>query len=430
MSLGTQVLTGARDRLLPASVPFSFFAAACLYHLLGWAVLLRAAPLVPGHRGGAGEVLAAVHLITLGVLALTAMGAAYQLLPVATRVPVWRVWPARLSFWLAAPGVAVLAWGMDGVRPWALDLGGAMTAAGLAIFALLIASNLGRARGLPVVVAHGWAALAALIGLVALALVLIGNYALGFLGDPGRIALVHMTLGVFGFMTLLAFGFSHILIPMFALSRTLPARLAWTEFGLSSVAVAGAVAAIAVGSAPGLAVAALAGLGASGAYLWLMRAALATRMRKRLGLAFVLIRASWGFLGLTVVLGLALAAGVDLSNGAVLFWFLALAGWLLTFLTGVLQKIMPFLATMHASARSGRPPLVSELSAALPLQVHAVLHLAAVAVVAAGIVLDMGIVVRIGAALGLAGALAFGLFALRVLVGLRRIARAGDSGQG
>lgn len=424
MSIGTQVLTGARDRLLPASVPFSFFFTACLFHLAGWAVLLGGAA-VPGHAGGPGPVLAAVHLITLGVLALSAMGAACQLLPVATRVPLWRVWPARLSLWLMVPGVALLAWGMHGVRPWAMSLGGAMVAAGLGVFALLIAGNLVRARGLPVVVAHGWAALAALIGLVTLGLMLIGNYTTGWLGDPGRIARAHMTLGVFGFMTLLAFGFSHILIPMFALSRTPPARAAWAEFALAALAVAAAALAIAAGSGLALVLAVLVGLAATGAYFRLMRAALRTRMRKRLGLAFVLIRAAWGFLGLAMLTGLAQAAGLRLANGDTLFWFLALAGWLLTFLTAILQRIMPFLATMHAAGQSGRPPLVSELSAALPLRLHAALHLAAVPLIAVGIVLERTLLVQIGAAAGLAGAGAFLVFALKVLAGLRRITRGG-----
>jgi len=423
MTFGTQVLTGARDRLLPASVPFSFFGVACLFHILSWVALLRGAELLPSYRGGPGELLSAIHLTTLGVLALTAMGAAYQLLPVATREPIWRVWPARLSFWVTAPGVALLAWGMDGFRQWALSLGGGMTAAGLAIFALLIASNLARARGLPVVIAHGWAALAALVGLVVLGLVLIGNYAAGYLDDPAPLALAHMTLGIFGFMTLLAFGFSHILIPMFTLSRTLPARRAWAEFGLSALAVAVAVAAVAVGLRPGLTLAALIGLGATGAYFLLMRAAMRTRMRKRLGLSFVLIRASWVMLGLTAILGLALMAGLAVPNGTTLFWFMALAGWLLTFLTAILQRIMPFLATMHASAKSGRPPLVSELSSALPLQIHAVLHLAAIPLIAAGIVLEMALPVRIGTLAGLLGAVAFGCFALRVFAGLHRIMR-------
>lgn len=426
MTIGTQVLSGARDRLLPASVPFSFFGAACLFHVLAWAALLRGAGLVPGYGGGPGTVLAAIHLTTLGVLALTAMGAAYQLLPVATREPLWRVWPARLSFWLAAPGVLLVTWGMDGARVWALSLGGGLISAALGLFALLIADNLRRAKGLPVVIAHGWAAIAALGGVVVLGLALIGNYAGGYLGNPVSIAFAHAILGVFGFMSMLAFGFSHILIPMFALSRAPAARLAWMEFALSALAVTVAVSAIALGSALLLVLAALVGLCAAGAYFWVMRVALRMRMRKRLGLSFVLVRASWGMLGFAMALGLSVAAGISVPNGQTLFWFLALAGWLLTFLTAVLQRIMPFLATMHATGQGGRPPLVSELSSTMPLRVHAVLHLAAIALVAAGIILDMERLVQIGAAAGLAGACAFCLFALKVFIGLRRTARPAD----
>ncbi|GAB4296181.1 MAG: hypothetical protein Kow0058_13480 [Roseovarius sp.] len=425
MSIGTQVLSGARDRLLPAAVPFSFFAAACVFHVLGWAALLRAAPLVPGYRGGPGEVLASIHLFTLGVLAATAMGAALQLLPVATRVPIWRVWPARLSFAAMVPGVALLAWGMEGPHQWALEAGGGLCAAALAIFALLVGVNLARARGLPVVIAHGWAALAALVGLVALGLTLIGNYAAGYLANPAELALAHMTLAVFGFMSMLALGFSHILIPMFALSRALPARGAWAQFALAALAVAVAAAAALVGSGPGLVLAAAIGIGAGAAYFRLMQLALRTRMRKRLGLAFVLVRVAWGCLGLSLALALAQAAGLTLPGGPTLMWFLALGGWLVTFLMAVLQRIMPFLATMHAAGKGGRPPLVSELSSAPALRLHAGLHLAALALIALAIVLDNATLARLGAGAGLAGAIAFAAFALRVFAGLRRIARGG-----
>ncbi|MCV0429382.1 MAG: hypothetical protein K5905_28375, partial [Roseibium sp.] len=97
MSMPGSFLGGAQDRLLPASIPFRFFLAACLFQVLAWAVLLLAADDLAGYRGGPGLVLAAIHLATLGVLAMTAIGASYQLLPVVTRRPLVRDWPARLS---------------------------------------------------------------------------------------------------------------------------------------------------------------------------------------------------------------------------------------------------------------------------------------------------------------------------------------------
>ncbi len=420
MSLPAAFLGGARSRLLPASVPFRYFFAAVLFHILAWLVLLAGADDLPEYAGGPGLVLAAVHLLTLGVLAMTAMGAAFQLLPVATRQPLIRIWPVRIAFWLFAPGTLLLAWGMLDAAPLPLFLGGGGVLSALLIFALLTADNLRRAASLPVVAAHGWGALAALTGLGVLGGLLLADFSAGFLSDRTGTVAAHMVLAVFGFMGLLAFGFSHVLIPMFALSRSMPPRLGWIELVLS----AGAVILGAAGSLLDNVVlrwmALAAGFAGVAAYLWLMRAALKARMRKRLGLSFILIRVSWGLLAVVLLLLPAILSGVTVPGGTVLFGFLALAGWLLTFLLGILQRIMPFLASMHAAGKGGMPPLLSELTAETPLRLHALCHGVAVLAVAAGIVLGSVPLVRIGAVSGLAGAVSFAVFAAFILFRLRR----------
>ena len=166
--------------------------------------------------------------------------------------------------------------------------------------------------------------------------------------------------------------------------------------------------------------AALGGLAATAAYLWLMREALRTRMRKRLGLSFVVIRISWGFLVLGLLTGLAILLGAPLPNGMTLFGFLIVVGWLLTFLMGILQRIMPFLASMHAVGKGGKPVLLSELTAQLPLNIHAGFHLGALALCSAGIVADAPILISLGAGCGLAGAISFAVFAALVVIRLWR----------
>lgn len=420
MSLPAAFLGGARNRLLPASVPFRYFFAAVVFHVLAWIVLLAGAGELPGYAGGPGLVLAALHLLTLGVLTMTAMGAAFQLLPVATRQPLVRVWPARAAFWLFAPGTLLLAWGMASAVPELLMSGGAAVLAGLAIFAVLTADNLRRAASLPVVAWHGRAALAALLGLGVAGGLLLADFTGGFLPDRPAVAAVHMVLAVFGFMGLFAFGFSHVLVPMFALSRSLPRYPGWAGLVLSAGAVILGVAALLLDNALLSWLTLAAGLSGAGLYLWLMHAALKNRMRKRLGLSFVLIRASWGMLAAALLLLAVIWSGVPVPGGAVLFVFLAVAGWLLTFLLGVLQRIMPFLASMHAAGRGGMPPLLSELTAETPLRVHALCHGVALAAIAAGIVLDLPLLVRAGAAAGLGGAVSFAVFAAFVLLKLRR----------
>ena len=415
MTSAAAFLGGAKSRLLPASVPFRFFAAAVVFHVLAWLALFAAADELPGFAGGPGLLLAALHLLTLGVLTMTAMGAAFQLLPVATRRPMARVWPARLCFWLLAPGTLTLAYGMATSAEGAMYAGGSAAAGSLLIFAVMITDNLRRARGLPVVAAHGWAALVSLIGFAGLGLALVFNFTAGFLPDHQSAVLAHMMLAGFGFMGLLALGFSHILIPMFALSHTLPAPLAWREFWLASTACAVATMAAITGNQIIWAAAAALGLAAYAAYIMLMRAALDTGMRKRLGVSFVMIKLSWIGLAACLALGAAIVLAVPVPNDMTLFGFMLIVGWLLTFLTGILQRIMPFLASMHATDKSGQPARLSELTADLPLRIHAVCHIGAVLMCSASILVTSPVMGRLGATAGLIGVAAFAAFAARIV---------------
>ena len=174
-------LGGAKSRLLPASIPFRYFGAAVAYHVLAWLALLLGADAVPNFAGGLGWPLAALHLITLGVLVMTAIGASLQLLPVATLQPLcWPRAPAVI-WWLYTPGVAATALGMGMPAPAWLVSGALLVALALVGYAVLLARNLIGARGMPVVAAHGWVALSCLVIVVASALSLACAYA----GVPG-----------------------------------------------------------------------------------------------------------------------------------------------------------------------------------------------------------------------------------------------------
>lgn len=420
MSLGAGAfLGGAQGRLLPPSIPFRFFAAAVAFHVAFWALLLAAAAELPDFVGGPGLPLAAAHLLTLGVLAMSAMGAAFQLLPVATQQPLAALWPARLGFWLLVPGVVVLAFGMARGGDIAQATGGALAAAGLVLYGAVVADNLRRARGLAVVVSHAWAALAALAALLVLGLLLVTNPWSGFLPDMGGAGAAHLVVAAYGFMGLLAIGFSAILVPMFVLAPAPPKRLGFAVLALAVAAVVLAAGGALVGRGGVAAAGAVAGLGAAAGYLWAMAGVVRRRMRKRLGRSFVLFWVSWAFLPASLVLGLLLALEREPEHGAALFGGALLVGWLLTFVLAVLQRIAPFLASMHAS-RGRAPPLVSALTPEAPLAVHFYCHLAALAVLALGLATGRPPVVALGAALGLAGAVAFAWFFIGVLARLRR----------
>jgi hypothetical protein len=408
MSIGASFLGGAKSRLLPPSIPFRFFSAAAVFHVFMWLGLLVAADEAVSFRGGLGPALSVIHLLALGVLVTTAIGASVQLLPVATRRTLHAVWPVKLVFWLTIPGMIALIAGMYTARMNVLIPAAVIVGAGLLLFGVLLADNLRRASSLPVVGAYGWAALAALVLLALLGVMLTVNEETGFLPDHGAVALAHLVLGGFGFMGLLVLGFSHILVPMFAMASAPPKRPSFVSFAAALIAlILGTLGAL-IGNREVVAAATLVGLLAAAMHLWLMYRVLKTGMRKRLGLSFVLVRVAWIILPATLVVGLAALYGFAGSNGVTLFGFMLLFGWLLTFLLAILQRIMPFLASMLVTppARGGTA-IVAELSGAPALKLHAICHALALFIFAIAIVLDNAAIGRSGGAVGLMGALAF-----------------------
>jgi hypothetical protein len=419
-------LAGAGSRLLPASLPFRFFGAAVASHVLAWIALLAGAQEVPRFVGGLGWPLAALHLVTLGVLAMTAIGASLQLLPVATRRPVGHARLIGAIWWSYTAGVAVLVAGMGFAAPRVLAAGAVATIAALGVYAVLLVRNLVGARGMREVVLHGWVACAALVATIVTAYSLAGSY----VGAPGLARGVaqplHVVAGIFGFMGMLALGLSYVLVPMFALAHAPAERPALASGALAAAALALAAMATFIGDPLPLRIAAIAaGVSAVAVHLRLMLAALASGMRRNLGRSFVLVRIAWALLALTLATAAGVALDVPVEGGATLFVTVAVGGWLLTFLLGILQRIVPFLAAMHAGQRKipGRklPPTPSSLTADRPLAVHFHCHFAALLLLAAAILADSAWLVRVAATIGAIGAAAFAQF---YVAALRRIPQA------
>ncbi|MBN9461733.1 MAG: hypothetical protein J0H00_10980 [Burkholderiales bacterium] len=422
---GGAFLAGAASRLLPPSVPLRFFGAAIVFHALGWLALLAGSPTLPRFAGGLGWTLAGLHLMTLGVLVMTAIGASLQLLPVATRQPLGSFrWPALL-WWLYTPGVAVVALGMGLGAVAALAAGGAAVLTALVIYAILLARNLRGARGMPVVLAHGWTALASLVLVLASAAALVLAYAgLPTLGRTEALAL-HVAFAAFGFMGMLALGFSYILVPMFALARAPNERRALTSCALAALGLVLAGVAAFGAAAPALRILAiLSAAVAVGLHLQLMRTALKTGMRRELGRSFRLVRIGWALLAVTLAAALALVLDAPFDGMATLFGLVLIGGWLLTFALGILQRVMPFLASMHKPPGKGPPRTPSSLTDDRPLAVHFWCHLAALALLAVAIAADSAWLAALAALVGAAGAVAFLVFFVILLRRMRRPAQA------
>jgi len=302
-----------------------------------------------------------------------------------------------------------------------MALGGSAVIGALLPFGVLLALNLAGAQGMPGVVLHGWGALAALALLLASAAALLALW----LGRPwlgGTVArALHLVAAAFGVMGLLALGLSYILLPMFALAPVPAQRQQLAAGATALLALALGLAAAVAAPLPLLppllraAAAATGGL-ALAWHLVLMRRVLATGMRRDLGRSLRLMQLGWACAALALLLALAMAVaamhGAPVAAQGRALGVLLLVGWLLllSFLLGVLQRVLPFLASLHAARGQRRPPTPSALTLDRALAWHARAHAAALVLLLAAAFAGHPWLVAAAAAVGLAGALAFALF--------------------
>ena len=410
MALGGTFLGSAKGRLLAPSIPFRFFGTATLFQLLAWLALFWAAPAVPGFTAGLGWPLAALHLFTLGVLVMTAVGASLQLLPVASRqAPVAAPWPYRALWLLLSAGVLGLGAGLAGALPTTLAGAAFALALALLLYLVLLAKNLLGARGMPLVIAHGWVASLSLLLVLGSGVSLALFYSGWAVLERDTALRLHVTYAAYGFMGMLVMGLSSLLVPMFALAQNPSPRWSAVSFALATGALLLALP-LALGVWARQLLGWVVGLGAIALliHVLLMWRALRSGMRQGLGKPFLLVRLGWALL----LASLAAVPGLEapwMAARPALFGLLLLGG-LLTLALGMLSRIVPFLASMHAGAGMRRPPTPSSLTAQRPLDLHFYGHTAAMVVLIIAVLVDSVWLVRVGAALGLFAAAAFGAF--------------------
>ncbi|KJS41971.1 MAG: hypothetical protein VR70_04555, partial [Rhodospirillaceae bacterium BRH_c57] len=251
-----------------------------------------------------------------------------------------------------------------------------------------------------------------------------GGYAHPVLPDHAAAAGAHAAAALFGGIGLLVIGFSGLLLPMLAVAEPpAPGAARWVIVAAVLGGVLGIVGSLTMVPEV-VAVGIVAGLVAAGLHVRGMERTFAKRMRRRMGPEFRLIRLSWALLILALLTALGIAAGVLPGRLEGLVVVLALHGWLLSLLTGILQRILPFLASMHTVRACAKAAVVTRLGWAPPLRVHAVGHALALVLVVLGIMFEVPVLVQAGAGLGAVGAVAFAVFAVSVVGLTLRHARA------
>ncbi|MEZ5331811.1 MAG: hypothetical protein R2991_07105 [Thermoanaerobaculia bacterium] len=432
--LTPQELAAKRARLPSRLLPLLYWGLAHVALATAFAVML-ADPRAIGGFYYHPAMVGVVHLVTLGWITASILGALYLVAPMALRAPL----PAgALDVW----GWVVYAVGVSGMVShfWLEQASGmawsaAMVLAGLAVPAVRFWRVLATAPIPAEVKLHFRLAFVNLLGAATMGLLLGVHKAHPFL--PGYVlgnVWAHAHLAALGWATMMVMAAGYRLLPMF-LPAAMPEgrwvrRGAWTfETG-----VVGLFVTLLGGSRWSLAFALLtvAGIG-----IFLSRVAWMRRHRRPapkglrrpdLGVAQALLALAWMAFG--ALLGLALAAAPPATwklPASMVYGVAFLVGFLSQIVVGIASRLAPLYAWLRGYSGSDfdRPPPSPHALASRPLQA-AVLALwgAGVPALAGALAVDTPAGVRIGAGLLLTAVV---LGALQnTLIVVRASRRAGD----
>lgn len=371
----------------PISVPFRFFLTAPLFMLMAAALMLWYGEQLLVSRWSPAT-LAAVHLLTLGSMTMVMIGAMIQLLAVLAGAPVPRPnLVAALVHGALLAGTLLLAGGLLFTQPLLLKIAIAILLAGLGAFVAVTLVILARTDNPNTTVLALGLAGAALGVTLLLGLTLGAARAWGIALPSLALRELHPAWGLIGWTGLLVAGAAYHIVPMFQVTpdypRWLTRNFAATVFVLlAALSIAQWQAGAAGWQWLGLACTGL--LAAACIVFAGMTLGLQQRRRRRLPD----VTLEFWRIGMICV---ALAALLWVSQGIaplrfaqsdVLLGVLVILGAALSFICGMLCKIVPFLAWFHLQARLGTGATIPNVKAILPEKAQRLqlrLHLAALA---------------------------------------------------
>ncbi|MBL8431149.1 MAG: hypothetical protein JNK80_02025 [Dechloromonas sp.] len=396
------------DKAPPFAAPLRFFLTAPLFSLAAGLLLLFVGPGLLESRWTPG-LLAATHLVTVGFMLMVMLGALIQILPVVAGANLDN--PLAVARWLhagLAAGALLLAAGF--LLGQAALLGAAALVLGLAVAAFLVAGARALAgvpstsptiRGLKLALA-GLAGAAGLGVWLALAIANGWAVALPVLAD------LHAGWALGAWAGVLLAALAYVVVPMFQLTPGYPARPSWWFPGILLGLMVGWALGVVLDAAAAIrlvrALSAVAGIGF--ALLTLRLQARRRRARSDVTYRYWQLGLASAIFALAMVLtATAWPPLAELTGWSIFAGILLLVGGFMSFIIGMLYKIVPFLAWMHlrnrGSARSPVPNmnrLLPEADAQRQMQAHAV----ALALLLAAVIAPEWLTRAAGAALAVA----------------------------
>lgn len=370
----------------PFGAPLRFFLSAPPFLLLA-AVLAMFLPDWQSNRWSPAA-LALTHLITLGYLAMIMLGSVLQILPVVLGTPVRHVrWVAWTGLFGLGMGTPALVLGFLLSEPFWLQTAMLLLLVGLTPALISILISLTRTAA-PQIAWPIRQAILALAITLALGLLLAGGLG-GFwsIEDIAELTGKHATWGLVGWVLILVIGVAYQVVPMLQLTPPYPARLSrWLTWIIFVGLLLFSVPTVWNGRLT-LAGSVLVGLGSIAFAVATLR--VQARRRRKIGdYTLYFWRLGMACLLLATVLTLALEASPALLPQTeawqeamrIELGMIFLFGFAHSVVSGMLYKIVPFLAWFHlktqTKAKAGSIPNMKEMLPEPLMRQHYRMHLA------------------------------------------------------
>ena len=359
----------------PISVPFRFFLAAPVFLLLAAAALLWQGPAAFAVRLSPAAV-AIAHLVALGFMAMVMIGAMMQMLPVLQGSPVPRP-RATAAVTHAGVGLGTLAFAAGFLfgEPWLLRAGALALAAGVLAFVVAVLVCLARAPRQNRTVGSMWLVLASLLVAVVFGLMLASLFGWGIALPNQAAHSLHPGWSLLGWTGLLVTGMGFELVPMLQMTAQYPKPMARYMGALLLALLALWSAALWIDEGRWGEVAVGCAVATAAAYALFAVVTVVLQQRRRRRLADVTL--DFWRVGMLSLFGASLAWGIRVAwpgawAGAspesmdILIGVLAMFGFAGSVISGMLYKIMPFLAWFHLQSMCGPGVLAPNMKKILP----------------------------------------------------------------
>ncbi|WP_313800563.1 hypothetical protein [Cytobacillus sp.] len=200
-------------------LPFSFIFVSMAALMASQILLLFQSDFLMDSQFRVPGIWSAAHLFILGWALMIAMGAMYQLVPVAFLTPIWNETFGFIQFGVTAIGTFAFAHFLFHDPQNAL-IPGIITLIGILMFLFQMFMTLRKQARPTILTLYVGTALVCLLLTIGLGITMLYSMKSGAAADYYfAIFKSHLLLGTAGWFTMLIFGFSYKMVPMFSLSH-------------------------------------------------------------------------------------------------------------------------------------------------------------------------------------------------------------------